>query len=112
MSLSGDKILSHGAHHHMKRLAIAVTLPFLFGASDAARQQPPDVRPNPNVTSAGSPSGDTLVVQLETQVASWTPDLGSARAMRVPAFAARGAPTQNPGPFIRAAAGTTLRFVL
>lgn len=70
----------------------------------------PLVQPNPNLASAGVLHGDTLRVALVAQMSAWRADGSSRPSMRVEAFAESGQVPLIPGPLVRAAKGTVVRF--
>jgi FtsP/CotA-like multicopper oxidase with cupredoxin domain len=71
----------------------------------------PTVRDNSNTESAGVLRDGVLIVALEAKPSVWRFADGHP-AMTVPAFSETGKPPLMPAPFIRAPAGTELRFTI
>lgn len=70
----------------------------------------PLVQPNPNLASAGVLHGDTLRVALVAQMGEWRADGSNHPSMRVEAFGESGQMPLIPGPLVRVAKGTFVRF--
>ena len=68
------------------------------------------VTPNPNTARAGVLHGDTLDVALVARTSEWRPDGAGRPSMRIEAFAEPGKSPLIPGPLVRAAKGTVVRF--
>ena len=89
-----------------------LTLPLLVGAPGAprARQEPPVVAPNDNRVPAGALDDGVLTLSLEARLATWHPDGDSLPGLTVEAFGEEGRAPSAPGPLVRVATGTELRF--
>jgi FtsP/CotA-like multicopper oxidase with cupredoxin domain len=64
--------------------------------------------PNDNRVAGGTLRDGVLTVALEAREAIWSPDGPDAPSLVLEMFGEVGKPTQNPGPLIRVAAGTTI----
>ncbi len=64
---------------------------------------------NDNLARAGTLDGTTLTLALEIREGNWHPLGVDKPGVRALAFAERGRPAQNPGPYIRVRTGTTIR---
>lgn len=88
-------------------LALAV---IVAGASDAGRNVPPVLVPNPNTASAGTLRDGVLSIELDALESRWHPDGGAVPGSAVIAFAERGKAPSIPGPLVRVPAGTLVRL--
>jgi len=68
------------------------------------------VQPNPNIARAGMLHGDTLSVALVAEESEWRSDGETHPSMRIEAFAEPGKAPLIPGPLVRVAKGTVVRF--
>ena len=73
---------------------------------------PPAVVPNDNRTAAGRFVGDTLILELVLDSATWYPQGPGGPSVVVPAFAEAGRAPQIPAPLIRVRPGTMLRVTI
>ncbi|MGE5926652.1 MAG: multicopper oxidase domain-containing protein [Gemmatimonadota bacterium] len=72
----------------------------------------PSVVPNDNRAAAGRMVGDTLMLDLVLDSASWHPQGPGGPSVVVPAFAEAGHAPQIPAPLIRVRAGTLVRVTV
>ncbi len=68
------------------------------------------VRPNPNLARAGVLHDGVLTVTLEARECPWLLNGPNRPPMMIEAFAEPGKPPLMPGPLVRTARGTTIRF--
>lgn len=100
----------------LERPLVLLAVPLLWTAPARDERAPvagvalPIVEPNANVDRAGALHGDTLDVALVAQSSEWRPNGKGRASLRVAAFGEPGKEPVAPGPFVRAAAGTVIRF--
>ena len=104
--------LSH--HRTSFLLALAAPVALVFAPQPTPLNSPPGspltARANPNIERAGVLSGGVLTVALEARATEWHLD-GPGRAPElVETFSEPGKAPVVPGPFVRAPAGTVIRF--
>ena len=88
------------------RPVLAVALVLLASFSPSQPAELPIVAPNDNRVSAGVRRGDTLVLDLVVNRATWYPEADGGRSIVVEALAEEGKAPQVPAPLIRVRAGT------
>ncbi|MDF2772377.1 MAG: multicopper oxidase type 2 [Geminicoccaceae bacterium] len=88
------------------RPVLAVALVVLASFSPSQPAELPIVAPNDNRIAAGVRRGDTLVLDLVVNRATWYPEADGGRSIVVEAFAEEGRRPQVPAPLIRVRAGT------
>src|SRR5688572_4360711 len=88
------------------RPVLAVALVLLASFSPSQPAELPIVAHNDNRVAAGVRRGDTLVLDLVVNRATWYPEADGGRSIVVEAFAEEGRRPQVPAPLIRVRAGT------
>ena len=91
------------------RVHLILLLAAAAGAAGPAAVRPPAVIPNDNRIPAGTLSGDTLVLELVLDLATWYPEGPSGPSVVVPALAEAGEAPRIPAPLIRVREGTIVR---
>jgi FtsP/CotA-like multicopper oxidase with cupredoxin domain len=90
---------------------VVVLLVCATAAAKTVSSTAPEVRPNPNTTSAGALRGGVLTVVLEAKASVWR--FSDSRApMTVAAFSERGKSPVMPGPLLRVPVGTQIRLTI
>ncbi|HEV8447199.1 MAG TPA: multicopper oxidase domain-containing protein [Gemmatimonadaceae bacterium] len=90
---------------------ISLLVTCIAGARTSVSSAAPEVRPNPNTTSAGMLHDGVLTVALEAKPSLWRFS-GTRQPMTVAAFSEQGKPPLMPGPLLRVPVGTQLRLTI
>ena len=91
------------------RVHLILLLATAAGAAGPGGVQSPAVVPNDNRVPAGTLTGDTLVLDLVLDLATWYPEGPAGPSVVVPALAEAGGSPMIPAPLIRVREGTIVR---
>ena len=83
----------------------------LTASASSVHRAPPEVRPNPNTTRAGTLRNGVLTVALEAKQSLWRFN-SALPPMSIAAFSEAGQAPLMPGPFVRVRVGTELHLTI